>query len=210
MSTPGVWRCILTLLRGCRLLCFLGKDFLCGCWGWEHGTTPSQTCSHFREAFRPKGANKPLFAGGDGEIHGEFNRTEFSPCKSFRDYNLFLHVSIFSPLKLLSQISPVRPLAPTLDSFWIIIAKSCSDSRQHLIFWLRIEGSLLLPICRHTGILPWFLLNCSAPKARGNSIIYRLQVIRWVSRNHSGFLFSEPKSQNSTNRLWQWTPRVGE
>lgn len=48
------------------------------------------------EAFRSKRANKPLFFGGDGEIHSDFNRSAFLPCKHFRSYNLFLAVSFFS------------------------------------------------------------------------------------------------------------------
>ena len=42
-----------------------------------------------------KRVNKPLFFGGDGEIHGDFKETEFSPHKCFRGYNRILHVSFF-------------------------------------------------------------------------------------------------------------------
>lgn len=66
-----------------------------------HPADPCQTCSHFSEVFGPKGASKPLFAGGNGAIHGEFNKTKFSPCKSFRDYNFFLHIAFFFPTKTL-------------------------------------------------------------------------------------------------------------
>lgn len=57
-STPGMWRCIPALLDGCILWAF-GEGFPV----WLLGTEPhpADPCSHFREAFRPKGASKPLF-----------------------------------------------------------------------------------------------------------------------------------------------------
>lgn len=205
-----MWRGISALLSGCWLRWF---------WGWiscvaagdgskePHPADPCQTCSHFREAFRPKGANKPLFAAGDGEIHGEFNRTEFSACENFRDYNLSSHI-IFFPTE-----THKTDFCREATGFYI---RLLLNHNFQILFWLQTASHFLAedwgkPPSSHMqghGILSWFLLNCAAPKAGDKSIIYRFQVIRWVNRNHSGFLFSEPKSQNPTNRPWQQTPRV--
>lgn len=116
----------------------LGKDLLCACWGGStepHPADPCQTCSHFSEAFGPKGANNPLFAGGDGEIHGEFNRNKFSPYKSCRDYNLFLHVAFFSPLKTLKP-----DFSCEATGFYI---RLLLNHNLQILFWLQTASHFL-------------------------------------------------------------------